>query len=183
MRGSSRLRRTAWALLLAPLLAAPAAAAPPIVPPLVPVPAPPPAKARFRDWSLACAGGCRALTRLRSAASDAPEVLRLSVALTGKDIFALTLRTPAPLYLPDPAILSPDQGSAVAIPWFTCGPRGCEARLSTGPELIDTLRSGRSATVEFTLVDGSRARLRLSLLGLTAALRALGTLSPPPVTP
>ena len=72
------------------------------------------------------------------------------------------------------------------MPWFTCGPRGCEARLTAGEELVDALRAGRMASVELTLRDGDRARLRPSLRGFTAALRAatrLGAAKDAPAKP
>lgn len=159
--------------ILALLLAGsgPAVAAPPIVPPPL-AERSRPAPARFQDWRVACAGGCRALTRVTSAAPGRPEVLRLTVAPSGSGTFALTLRTPAPLYLPRPMTLLPDRADPVTAPWFTCDPEGCEARLTVGADFVAALRAGRSATVELALVDGARARLRLSLLGFTAALAA-----------
>lgn len=161
-------------VLFAPLVAL--AGAPPVIPPLVPVASAAPAHTRFHDWAISCAGGCHAFTRLRSEAPGAPEVLRLSVAPAGEGVFAVTLRTPAPLYLPAPLVLAPDRGDPVEVPWFTCGPRGCEARLTAGDGLIDALRAGRSANVELTLRDGAQVRLRLSLRGLTAALGAVARL-------
>lgn len=162
---------------LAILLGAPVVRAePPVVPPPGSRPRPP--VTLFHDWRVTCAGGCQALTRVISAAPGAPEALRLSIRPAGEGVFALRLRTPAPLYLPDAATLTPDRGDALTLPWFTCGPLGCEARASAGDDLLTALREGRSATVELTLVDGSRARLRLSLLGLTAALKAVARLGP-----
>lgn len=181
MWGSGRRYRWALALCAAlPWLPAPARGGePPVIPPLVPVPAPLPERSRFHDWTLSCAKGCRATTRLRSTAPGAPEVLRFTVAPAGPEVFALSLRTPAPLYLPAPLTLMPDRGDPLEAPWFTCDPAGCEARVTAGTDLADALRKGRFATVELTLVDGSRARLRLSLSGFTAALAAATRISPP----
>jgi invasion protein IalB len=94
------------------------------------------------------------------------------VAPAGEGVFSLTLRTPAPLYLPAPLVFAPDRGDPVEVPWFTCGPRGCEARLTAGEPLVDALRAGQRASVELTLVDGAKVRLRPSLRGFTAALAA-----------
>jgi invasion protein IalB len=173
---------SALALLLA--LTAPAMAGePPIIPPLVPRDTGRLVGAGYHDWMLSCAGGCHAFTRLRSAAEGAPEVLRLSVAPAGAEVYALTLRTPAPLYLPAPLLLVPDRADPVEVPWFTCDPRGCEARLTAGEALVDALRAGRSANVELTLVDGAKVRLPLSLRGFTAALAAAARLAPGDGTP
>ncbi|PZQ52386.1 MAG: hypothetical protein DI556_01635 [Rhodovulum sulfidophilum] len=115
-------RVVAAALLLGPATTL-AAGEPPVIPPLVPLAADPPARAGFHDWAISCAGagpgGCRAVTRLRSAAPGSPEVLRLAVAPAGAEVFALTLRTPAQLYLPAAATLIPDRGDPVEIPWIT----------------------------------------------------------------
>ncbi len=166
-----RYRRLRNGLLALPLVAAslPALAAPPVVPP-------PGAtyriQTRFHDWILSCARGCHALTRVTSQAPGAPEVLRLAVAPAGDGVYTLTFRTPAPLYLPEPLLFAPDRGEPLPVPWFTCDPRGCEARLTVGATVIEALRAGEEATVELALADGSRARLPLSLRGFTAALRA-----------
>ena len=59
------------------------------------------------------------------------------------------------------------------MPWRTCGAGGCEAVLPLDPPLLAALRRERAATATFTLVDGVKVRLPFSLLGFSAATRAL----------
>ncbi|MFO1105061.1 MAG: invasion associated locus B family protein [Amaricoccus sp.] len=167
------LSRIALALL-AGLAARPAAADPPTVPPPTP-----PVRA-FGDWRLDCAGGACALRSiLRSTQPGAPELIRASLALDPSGGVMLTVRTPLGLYLPDPAILAPDETEPRSISWLTCTATGCTARILLDPDLLDALRRQRRASIAFTLADGSHVRLPLSLIGVSAGLAAL-KLSPAP---
>ena len=60
---------------------------------------------------------------------------------------------------------------------MTCGATACEARLALDPDLLAALRKQPAANLELTLLDGSHARLPVSLLGFTAAYRALEAVS------
>jgi invasion protein IalB len=85
----------------------------------------------------------------------------------------LTVRTPLPLLLPDGVTLTIGAGPPLHLPWRTCIVGACEAALPLGDDLVAELRRARGGTAEFTLVDASRVRLPFSLLGFSAALRAL----------
>ena len=120
----------------------------------------------FRDWRLDCrADPCELATSVRGA--DGSEVLR--VAVTGE---ALALTTPLPLFLPDGLALAVGADPARAVPWRTCGARGCEAALPLDPLLLAALRRERAGAATLTLVDGVKVRLPFSLLGFSAALAA-----------
>jgi invasion protein IalB len=129
----------------------------------------PPAPLAFEDWALFCAYACDIRTRI--VGRDGSDVLTL-VARAG-DGGALGIETPLPLFLPDPARLTLGSTEPRAIAWRTCGADGCEARAPLAPELLADLRRELSGNVELTLEDGSRVRFGVSLLGFTAAWRAL----------
>ena len=125
--------------------------------------------AAFQDWRLDCPGaGCTVHTRV--AGADGSEVLR--VALGSGALPGLAVRTPLGLFLPDGIALAVGPGPALAAPWRTCGRTGCEALLPADAALLAAMKKERTASVTFTLVDGTAVRLPFSLLGLSAALRA-----------
>jgi invasion protein IalB len=123
----------------------------------------------FQDWRLGCVTACAISTRL--AGADGTEVLRLSVR--GQEPRALAVVTPLPLHLPDGVALAFGERPERGVPWRTCGPGGCEATLPLDADLGEALRREPAGTATFTLADGDRVRLGFSLLGFSAALRAL----------
>ena len=129
----------------------------------------PPAPLAFDDWALVCAGTCDIRTRI--VGRDGSDVLTL-IARAG-DGGAFGVETPLPLFLPDPVRLTLGPAEPRAIPWRTCGVVGCEARAPLTPDLLADLRRELSGSVELTLETGDRVRFGVSLLGFTAAWRAL----------
>jgi invasion protein IalB len=75
--------------------------------------------------------------------------------------------------LPDGLALAVGAEPAWQVAWRTCAATGCEARLALSPPLLAALRRERAGTVRFALADGTQVRLPVSLLGLSAARRAL----------
>jgi invasion protein IalB len=131
----------------------------------------------FRDWRLHCQGPACAL---RGAVRGGDGSVVLSAALEGQ---TLRLETALPLFLPDGVTLALGEDPLRAIPWRTCDPRGCRAETPLDADLLDSLRRERAAEVTLTLLDQVRIRLPVSLLGLSAALKAGGEKAPaPPVT-
>ena len=123
----------------------------------------------FGDWRLDCiAPPCVTRTGVRGA--DGSEVLRLTLIPGEPPVLAVS--TVLPLYLPDGLALAVGAEPPIAVPWRTCGPGGCEARLAVGPELVQALRRERQASVTFTPADGVPVRVGVSLVGYTAAGRA-----------
>ena len=125
--------------------------------------------ARFADWRIDCASACAGVTTV--AGADGSELLRLTVS--GGEGPMLVVTTPLPLHLPDGLALALGGRAERAVPWRTCGPSGCEATVAIDPALLEALRRERAGTVAFTLVQGERVRLPVSLMGFSAALRAL----------
>ena len=125
----------------------------------------------FEDWRVDCtiAPLCVALTTLHGA--DGSEVLRL--AFTRGEAPSLAVTTPLPLHLPDGLVLALGARLERRVPWRTCGAPGCEATFPMDPEILDAMRRERAGSATFTLVTGETVRLPFSLLGFTAAFRAL----------
>jgi invasion protein IalB len=155
MLNEASIKQTLVAILL---IAGPAAADPPG------------ARLRaFQDWRLDCAAApCTTYTAVHGA--DGSEVLRLT-RLPGEPAL-LAVSTRLALYLPDGLALAVGDEPPAKLPWRTCGPAGCEARLALTPELAAALRRERQASLTFTLAEGVTVRIGASLLGYTAALRA-----------
>jgi invasion protein IalB len=129
---------------------------------------PPPRVERHRDWVLDCTGACRAETVVR--ATEGGAVMRLDVAAEAPAV--LRVATPLPLFLPEPVEIGVGD-AALSLPWLTCDPGGCEARAALDAELLALLQREREAQVAFTLLDGTRVRVPVSLMGFTAAKAAL----------
>jgi invasion protein IalB len=133
-------------------------------------------EARFGDWRLACDGGACAIAT-EVAAADGSVVLTLG--LDARD-GALGLATPLPLFLPDGVALALGDAPLRALAWRTCRADVCRAEAPMGPELLAGLRRERSLEATLTLEDGVRMRLPVSLIGFSAALRALEAVRPIP---
>jgi invasion protein IalB len=143
-----------------------------LLPPGGAVSDPPHARAgRFEGWRVDCtiAPLCVALTTLRGA--DGSEVLRLAFARGEAPSLAVTTRLP--LHLPDGLVLAFGDSFERQAPWRTCGALGCEATFPSGPRLLEALRRERAGSATLTLVTGETVRLPFSLLGFSAAFRAL----------
>ena len=164
VRLTALARPAAVALALA---AAPAAADPPAA-----RAAEEAARRQFEDWRLACGPSDCAIRGAVLGAAGAP-VLR--VAATPE---RLTFATSLPLFLPDGLVLTLGDAPPRVVPWRTCGPAGCVAEAALDPDLLAGLKREREAEAVLTLVDGVRVRLPVSLLGFTAAWRAMGAVSP-----
>lgn len=123
----------------------------------------------FRDWRLVCGGeACRILTVLDSA--EGRPLLRLEAAGDGR----LSVVTSLPLFLPDGVTLTLGTAPGWSVPWLTCGAGGeCRADFDLAPDLQAALRRERTAVAGLTLAEGLQVRLPVSLLGFSAAERAL----------
>jgi invasion protein IalB len=156
-------------LLAAGLAAGPggAAEAPPGAVAAAGIAVPQPRLERHRDWRLDCRAACRIETRVPGA--EGGDVLRLDVP---GGVPLLRVATNLPLFLPEPVEIRAG-ADAFRLPWLTCGPDGCEARAALDEVLLAALRREREAQVAFTLIDGTRVRVPVSLMGFTAAKAAL----------
>lgn len=155
--------------VLALLLAAvTATAAPPDLPPAARV-------QPFRNWALVCRTDCVIETVVYAERPRSAALLRVLVSLdaAASQGWRLEVATPLPLYLPDPLLLAVGAEAVRDVPWRTCTATGCRARPVLDAVLLAGLRRERAGSATLTLVDGGRVRLGFSLLGFSAALRAL----------
>lgn len=127
----------------------------------------------FRDWRLHCRGADCALRAVVRAGDGSPLLAaRLDAATLG-------FETALPLFLPDGVTLALGSDPLRAIPWRTCDARGCTAETPLDADLLASLKRERRAEATFTLRDGVRVRLPVSLLGVTAALEARDAVTSP----
>lgn len=125
----------------------------------------------FAAWRLTCGAGgrdCTIGTEVR-AADDTP-VLGLLRPAAGA---VLRVTTPLPLFLPAGVTLTAGAAPPWSVAWRTCRDNSCTAEFDLTPELEAALRRERTATVALTLEEGLALRFPVSLLGYTAAGRAL----------
>lgn len=125
----------------------------------------------FGTWRLTCAAGrqeCAIGTEIRAA--DGTPVLRVQRPAEGA---VLRVTTPLPLFLPAGVTLTVGAAPPWSVAWRTCRDNSCTVEFDLTPELDAALRRERTAAVAFTLEEGLALRLPVSLLGYTAAGRAL----------
>lgn len=126
----------------------------------------------FRDWRLHCQGADCALRGVLRGKDGS--VVLAAVLADG----TLRFETALPLFLPDGVTLVLGRDPQRHIPWRTCDPTGCRAETPLDAGLLESLRRERAAEVTLTLRDQVRIRLPVSLLGLSAALKARETRAP-----
>lgn len=167
MLNAAPQKQTLVAILLTLATTAGAAEMPRPEPEAPEVEAPQPA---FDDWQLTCADtDCVIDTRVL--ASDGTEVLRIEA---GGQPAVLRFVTTLGLHLPDGLTAGIGADTTREIPWLTCGPEdGCRAEVPLDADLLAAVRRERAGSATLTLVEGVPVRLGFSLMGFSAAWRAL----------
>ncbi len=124
----------------------------------------------FDDWRLVCGEtGCRVQTQVL--ATDGTEVLRVEAEGAPAE---LRFVTALGLHLPDGLAAGIGADTVRELAWRTCGPEtGCLAEVPLDGEMLAAMRRERSGTATLTLVEGVPVRLGYSLMGFSAAWRAL----------
>lgn len=69
--------------------------------------------------------------------------------------------------------LGVDKGKATAYPFHHCRPEGCLAIFPVSQQLRKNLESGNRANIDYSLINGKKYGIPVSLKGITAGLRAL----------
>ena len=145
--------------------------------------------ATFKDWRLECTG--------KNAGHDRCFIAQnLMVKSSGKRvmIFGITrepnqsmpvavLTLPLGITLPPGIGLRVDGGTIRRFPVQRCLRSGCKTVFRLTPELTKILKAGLKAEVLVRDATGKAVALPVSLLGLTAALRALDARRPAPNRP
>ena len=131
----------------------------------------------FRDWALTCppAEDCVLEQRLFLAGGDVAEpVLRMAFqAIAERATPLVAIRVPLGVLVSPGLSLRVDQGEDQQIPLHHCRPEGCLALFPLEEDWRQALEAGRELQVGFRRLDGQTMTLPVSLLGITAGLRAL----------
>jgi invasion protein IalB len=131
----------------------------------------------LQDWTLSCDGDCEISTGI--AAADNAGAIVLELRVSGPAASRLfSINTSLPLYLPDGVEISFGDSESRPVVWRTCNAQGCEARVELEPDLLAALRRERAGSATLTLENGVRVRLAVSLMGFSAAFRALQANAP-----
>jgi len=108
-------------------------------------------------------------------------VMRVTIGLIDGDPTPVALFVlPLGISLPPGVELQVGGADAVHFPVERCEPSGCGGGLRLDATLLDTLRSGDTATVRFRDSSRQPVELQLSLRGFAAGLEALTGTQPPP---
>lgn len=137
---------------------------------------------QFRDWQLLrLPDGCRIVSALVSPASGALLLEAMLMQAEQPDALMIALRVPVGVHLPSGiSYRHVDQGrQAIGLEWLSCDARMCTAAGQLSPQAIARLQRDRSVFVGFRPTQAARAvNLELSLMGFTAARRALDACVP-----
>lgn len=138
--------------------------------------------ARFRDWQLVrLADGCRIVSALVSPASGALLLEATLMPAEQPDALMIALRVPVGVHLPSGiSYRHVDQGrQAIGLEWLSCDALMCTAAGQLSPQAIARLMRDRAVFVGFRPTQDARpVNLELSLMGFTAARRALDACKP-----
>ena len=93
------------------------------------------------------------------------------IAATGEPAAIITL--PLGVFLPPGVALHIDDAEPLRLPVQQCTAAGCRAVLALDEALVDRLRLGREARVNFVGPNRKEISVPVSLMGLTAGLRSL----------
>ena len=132
--------------------------------------------ASFRDWGMRCPdrGPCILEQRVYVEGNDETPLLQVAFRAAGDDgRLLVAILVPLGVLLPPGIELAVDGGASRRIPFHHCRAEGCLALLELTDGLRGELERGREARLRYVLTDGRSLGLPLSLLGITAGLRAL----------
>lgn len=134
---------------------------------------------QYQDWKVRClqASGTHKceMTQLISNPSADTAIMRVIMGYpqqaknTAVMVFALPLGT----RLAPGLRISIDGGKPIRIPFQVCLRNGCRATLPLKPSLLSKFRNGVSAEVSLIGPRGKRIDLEISLMGFTAASKAI----------
>ena len=131
----------------------------------------------FDDWALRCpeAAPCVLEQRIFLAGDDSAPLLQLAFqrAGDGSRILAV-IRVPLGVLLSAGITIEAGPSETERVGFHHCLREGCIALLELSPSLRRALERGSTATASMTTVDGTALELPISLMGITAGLRALG---------
>ncbi len=138
--------------------------------------------ATFKDWTVACEQPGTG-TRQRCAmfqrfvrAEDKAMAATVYIRYAGNSsVPLLRVVTPFGVDLARGVAVKVDDAEQHPIAFRTCRPTGCEAVAGIGNVLLDLLQAGRTLRIAYRLLDQGQQTVPFSLLGFSAALKALQT--------
>ena len=136
--------------------------------------------AAFKDWVVACkqpAGAkerqCAMFQRFVRAEDKAMAAAVFIHYRANIEVPLLRVVTPFGVDLAKGVAVKVDDGEQYPVAFRTCRPAGCEAVAGIGNVLLSLLQAGRTLRVAYHLLDQGQQTVPFSLLGFTAALKAL----------
>jgi invasion protein IalB len=130
----------------------------------------------FQDWALRCPkpATCFLEQRIFLEGNDKAPLTQVTFQVAEKTgtIIAI-IRVPLETMLETGLDIRIDGGSPRRISFHHCRPEGCLALFPLGDDLRRMLEHGREARIGFELIDGRHVGVPVSLLGITAGLKAL----------
>ena len=157
-----------------------------------PQPQPEIAAERFDDWFYRCAGPKGAATEHINC-----EVVQIAQTKNGEEVInvmtvslsyvtqqnekkaVMTILTPLNVLLPAGLGFGVDEGKTVTLAFRNCNHAGCWIQSLAPPELIESLKGGKSGLAKMQLLDGKAIDVKFSLKGLGNAIKALESGKPP----
>ena len=137
---------------------------------------------QFRDWQLIrLPDGCRIASVLVSPASGALLLEALLMPADQPESMLIALRVPVGAFLPAGiSYRHVDQGrQAIGLEWLSCDTAMCTAAGQLSAQALARLQRDRSVFVGFRPTQDARpVNLEVSLMGFTAAYRALASCVP-----
>ena len=130
----------------------------------------------YQDWALRCQddGSCKLEQQVYVKGADkAPLVHVIFHSQSQSHDLVMLLLVPLGVMLSPGLQLQVDQGTPQTFPLHHCRSEGCLAIFQLSPELRQSLEAGREAKVGFHTLNGSSIGVPVSLLGITAGLKAL----------
>ena len=129
---------------------------------------------QFRDWQMVCSGPAScALVQTLVAPNGGMFLAELRFLQSSEGVL-LALRTPLGPFLPERPAAQVGQGRALVFDWHSCDGRSCLAVHRPDGATLDAMRRASRMTLAYRLAGSTQARrLDVSLMGVTAGLRAL----------
>jgi invasion protein IalB len=130
----------------------------------------------YQDWALRCPESAPCVLEQRVFVEGAEQAPLLYIGFQGLERSSplmVLVRVPLNVLLAPGLQLKIEGNAPSTVPIHHCREQGCMALFPLSSDLRQALETGRKAQVSFHMLDGSRIGVPVSLLGITAGLRAL----------
>lgn len=130
----------------------------------------------YGDWALQCpeAAPCFLMQRVLLKGKREQPLINFILQFSRKPSrLLIAIRIPLGVVLASGIELRVDKAKAGVYPYHHCRSEGCFAIFPVSRKLRRSLERGKRANVSYLLIDGKRYSIPVSLIGITAGLRAL----------